>query len=202
LGIVSALGGPVRTRRGGTLDGYIRTDAIPYPGFSGGPLVDTSGLVLGVNTSGLAHGTLLSIPVQVAWRLAQTLEKHGGVKRGYLGVRSQLVEIPQAARKELGREQEAGLLLVSIESDSPAAESDLMVGDILVGVAGTPISDHDELLAQLDGEVVGKSIPVEVLRGGKLHVVEVTIGQRELPTHSPRGWHPGHHGRRGPWGRR
>jgi S1-C subfamily serine protease len=206
LGIVSALGGPVHTRRGGTLEGYIRTDAIPYPGFSGGPLVDASGLVLGVNTSGLAHGTLLSIPVQVAWRLAQTLDKHGGIKRGYLGVRSQLVEIPQAAREELGREQETGLLLVNIEPDSPAAESDMMVGDILVGIAGTPISDHDELLGQLSGELVGKSTPVEVLRGGKPQMVEVTIGQRESHAQGPHGRHHRHHGRRGtsrrPWGRR
>jgi S1-C subfamily serine protease len=159
-------------------------------------------LVLGVNTSGLAHGTLLSIPVQVAWRLAQTLEKHGTVKRGYLGVRSQLVEIPPEAREELGREQETGLLLVNIESNSPAADSDLMVGDILVGIAGTPISDHDELLGQLGGDIVGKPTPVEVLRGGKQRVVEVTVGQRELPSQGSHGWHPGHHRRRGPWGRR
>jgi S1-C subfamily serine protease len=178
LGVISALGGPVRTGRGGMLERYIRTDAISYPGFSGGPLVDAAGAVIGINTSGLARGVPLAIPVDLAWRVAETLAKHGHVAHGYLGVRSQPVEIPAAARKALGREQATGLLIVGIEDDSPAAQGEMMVGDILVGLAGTDLTDHDALFAALAGKTVGKRTDIQVLRGGQPKVLDVVIGER------------------------
>ena len=98
LGIVSALGQGWRTGAGGEIDRYLQTDVVMYPGFSGGPLVNSEGEVLGLNTSGLAHGSALTIPVKAAWRIADALAKHGSVKRGYLGVRTQTVDIPQAGR--------------------------------------------------------------------------------------------------------
>ena len=85
-GIVTAIGGPARTGRGGLLEEYIQTETTSYPGFSGGPLVNTSGEVLGLNTSGLARGLALTIPVKLAWRIADALAKHGTVKRGYLNL--------------------------------------------------------------------------------------------------------------------
>jgi len=179
LGVVSAIGGPVRTGRGGLLERYLRTDAIPYPGFSGGPLVDTAGRVIGLNTSGLTRGASLAIPVSLAWQLADTLAKHGHVRRGFLGVRSQPVAIPAAQQKSLGREQASGLLLVGIEENSPADEGGLLVGDIIVAIAGKSVSDPDELLAALVGEVVGVPTSIEVLRGGNPQVITVTIGQRK-----------------------
>ncbi len=178
LGVISAVGGPVRTGHGGMLERYIRTDAISYPGFSGGPLVSASGQVLGINTSGLARGVPLTIPVEVAWRVADTLAKHGRVVYGYLGVRSQPVEIPEAARKALKREQATGLLIVGLEGDSPAARGGMMVGDILVGMAGEAVANHDQLFARLTGELVGKTAPVEVLRGGKPVTLDVVVGER------------------------
>jgi S1-C subfamily serine protease len=179
LGIVSAIGGPVRTGRGGLLDRYLRTDATPYPGFSGGPLVDTAGRVIGVNTSGLARGASLAIPVGLAWQIADTLVKHGHVRRGFLGVRSQPVTIPSAQQKALGREQSSGLLLVGVEENSPAEASGLLVGDIIVAISGQPVTDADQLLASLVGDVVGKPVPVQVLRGGQATVIQVTIGERK-----------------------
>jgi S1-C subfamily serine protease len=179
LGIVSAIGGPVRTGRGGLLDRYLRTDAIPYPGFSGGPLVDTAGRVIGVNTSGLARGASLAIPVGLAWQIAETLAKHGRVRRGFLGVRSQPVTIPAAQQKTLSREQSSGLLLVGVEENSPAEASGLLVGDIIVAIGGQPVTDADQLLASLVGDVVGKPVPVQVLRGGQATSIQVTIGERK-----------------------
>jgi S1-C subfamily serine protease len=196
LGVVSAVGGPARTHQGGLLERFIRTDAIPLPGFSGGPLVSAEGRVIGINTSGFGHGMLLTIPAPEAWKTAESLAKHGGVKRGFLGIRSQLVEIPEAARPSLNRQQDSGLLIVNIESDSPSAVAGLMVGDILVGVAGSPVADHDELLNRLTGDIVGKPTPVEVLRGGRLQTVKVTIAERVFK-HSSEHGHPGHHGHHG-----
>jgi S1-C subfamily serine protease len=178
LGTVSAIGGPIRTGRGGMLEKYIRTDSISYPGFSGGPLVAADGTVLGVNTSGLANGAAVTIPADIAWRIADTLAKHGRIQRGYLGIRSQTVEIPAASQKALKREQATGLLIVGVENDSPASTGGLIVGDILVAVADVPILHHDELFARLNGEVVGKSTPIDVLRGGQPQMINVVIGEK------------------------
>jgi S1-C subfamily serine protease len=178
LGVVSVVGGPVHTRHG-AIDKYIRTDTTPFPGFSGGPLVDAEGRVIGLNTSGFGHGAAITIPADLAWKVAEQLAKHGSVRRGYLGVRSQGVEIPEAAQKALKREQATGLILVGVENPSPAQDAGLMVGDIIVAIDGQPVHDHDELLASLSGEVVDKSTPVEVLRGGQPQSFNVKIGARK-----------------------
>jgi S1-C subfamily serine protease len=178
FGSVNSLGGPVRTGRGGMLEKFIKTDVVSYPGFSGGPLVNGDGTIFGINTSGFGSGSAITIPTDIAWKIAETLEKDGKIKRGYLGIRSQTVNIPADSQKALKRTQETGLLLVGLEDDSPAGKDGLRVGDILVSVNGEPVSHHDELFARLSGDVVGKSIPVEVLRGGKLESIKVTVGER------------------------
>lgn len=178
LGVISARGGPVRAGRGGLLESYIRTDAIPYPGFSGGPLINVAGQVLGLNTSGLARGAALTVPAQLAWQIAGALQQHGRVRRGYLGVRSQPVAISFAQQQALGREQRTGLLLVGVEDDSPAGRAGLLVGDILVAIDGQPVGDPDELLSRLVGAVVGQSVPVQLLRGGQPASLTITIGER------------------------
>jgi S1-C subfamily serine protease len=178
-GIVTGIAGPARTHRGGLLDEYIQTETTPYPGFSGGPLVNTEGEVLGLNTSGLTSGSSLTIPVKVAWRIADELAKHGSVKRGYLGVRTQPVEIPEAARKSLKREQKSGLLVLWLEENGPAQKGGLFVGDTLIAIAGQSVSDPDDLFSALNSETVGKSVAVEVLRGGKPETVNVTVGERK-----------------------
>ena len=178
LGTVSAIGGPIRTGRGGMLERYIRTDSISYPGFSGGPLVAADGTVLGLNTSGLANGAAVTVPAEIAWRIAETLVTHGRIKRGYLGIRSQTVEISETAQKALQREQANGLLIVGVENDSPASKGGLIVGDILVGVAGKPVLHHDELFTRLDGDVAGNTTPIEILRGGQPQTLNVQVGER------------------------
>jgi S1-C subfamily serine protease len=178
LGTVSAIAGPVRTQRGGMLEKYIRTDSISYPGFSGGPLVAADGTILGLNTSGLSNGPAITIPADIAWNIAETLAKHGQIKRGYLGIRSQTVDVPSASQDALQRKQGTGLLVVSVEKDSPAAKGGLIVGDILVAVAGKAVLHHDELFARLDSDVAGKSTPIEILRGGQPQTVNIVIGER------------------------
>ena len=178
-GIVTSINGATRTFRGGMLDGYILTETTPYPGFSGGPLVNTEGEVLGLNTSGLTRGSSLTIPVKMAWLTAEALAAHGSVKRGYLGVRTQPVEVPESSREALKREQSHGLLVLWLEEGGPAAKGGLLVGDILVAVNGQPVDDPDDLFSALGSDTVGKAIAVEVLRGGRPETLNVTVGERK-----------------------
>jgi S1-C subfamily serine protease len=178
-GIVTSISGPARTSRGGMLDEYIRSETTPYPGFSGGPLINTQGEVLGLNTSGLTRGSSLTIPVKVGWRVAEALATHGSVKRGYLGVRTQPVEIPEAARQALQRGQEHGLLVLWLEEGGPAAKGGLLVGDIIVAVSGQPVGDPDDLFSALKSDTVGKAVAVEILRGGRPETIQVTVGERK-----------------------
>ncbi|MCB9109735.1 MAG: trypsin-like peptidase domain-containing protein [Anaerolineales bacterium] len=179
FGTVNKIGGPVRTGRGGMLEQYIKTDIVSYPGFSGGPLINGEGELLGINTSGFGMGgEAITIPTDVAWKVAETLAKHGKIKRGFIGIRSQTVNLSTDVQSQLNREEETGLLVVGIEKDSPAEKAGMMIGDILVGVAGVAVEHHDELFTRLSGDVVGKPTPMEVLRGGVLQSLNVVVGER------------------------
>ncbi|GAC1365764.1 MAG: trypsin-like peptidase domain-containing protein [Ktedonobacteraceae bacterium] len=176
MGIVSTVGGPLRTNRGVVLERYIRTDATPYPGFSGGPLVDAEGNMLGLLTTGLVDGLALAIPAQIAQTIADTLSKQGFVKRGYFGISSQPIELPASQRA--GRTQEHGLLIVRVDENSPAQQGGLLIGDILVSLDGRILNDAEDLQMFLSSDRVGKAIAVEVIRGGAVQTLQVTVGQR------------------------
>ena len=176
-GVVSALGGPLRTRGGVLIERYIRTDAIPYPGFSGGALIDTRGDLLGILTTGLFNGVALAIPTLSARTIADTLTTQGHIKRGFLGISSQLVQVPAAQRA--GSTQEYGLLIVKVDENSPAQKSGILLGDILVTLDSHAIKDSEDLQLLLSGERVGKTVQIDVIRGNTLHTLSVTIGERE-----------------------
>ena len=177
FGIVSAVGGPLRTGRGARLERYVQTDATPYPGFSGGPLINAEGAVLGITALGLARGVALAVPSEVAWRVAGSLEERGSVRRGYLGILSQPVHLPSAQSAGLG-EGRGGLLVVGVEDGSPAGRGGILIGDILVSLDDMPVADTDELQALLTGGRVGREVPVGVIRGGELQTLHVTVGER------------------------
>jgi S1-C subfamily serine protease len=176
-GVVSAIGGPLRNGKGVLLERYLRTDAIPYPGFSGGALIDMQGHVLGVLTTGLVQSLTLAIPMQNAITIAETLARQGHIKRGFLGISSQLVELPAAQRPD--GTQEYGLLIVKVDENSPAQQGGILLGDILVKLDGHVVRDSEDLQVILAGDRAGKTVPIEVIRGNTLHTLSVTIGQRQ-----------------------
>src|SRR3979411_348998 len=179
LGLITGLAGPARTRRGGMLERFIQVDAVLYPGFSGGPLVDADGAVLGMITSGLGFGgPAVAIPWALASQLAETIGKHGKVPRGYLGVGSQPVTLsPQA--KELTGGQERGLLVVQVAEGGPAAAAGFLQGDILVRLDGSAVTNADDLQGLLGPNRVGSSVSASVVRGGELRDLSLTVGTRE-----------------------
>lgn len=178
LGIVSAVGASWRTFRGTTVKGYIRSDATMFPGFSGGPLVDADGDVVGMNSSLLGPGGGVAIPVAALDIIVQDILAAGHVRRAYLGVSTQAIRLPEAFAATLGTGQSTGLMVVSIEPASPADVAGMLVGDILVGIADAAIATTDDLQAQLGGERVGAKLDVRVLRAGVLQTLTLTLGER------------------------
>jgi S1-C subfamily serine protease len=161
----------------GNVGPVIQTDVVMYPGFSGGPLLDASGAVRGMNTSALSRGSSITIPAATVRRVVEALLSHGKVRRGYLGIGAQPVRLPAALAQQL--DQEIGLMLVSVEPGSPAEKSGLLLGDILVGLNDYTVETIDELLMLLSGERVGTEAVVRIVRGGQLMDVAVTVGERE-----------------------
>ena len=169
LGLVSKLDGPWRSWRGGTIDQFIRLDVAIYHGFSGGALVSAGGEVLGVTSSALARGTPMAIPATTVNRVVEELLTKGHIMRGYLGVGMQPVRF---------RDGNGGVIILSVESDSPAEKAGLLVGDVLVGIGGNEVADTDDVQAALDPSLVGKSVPARIVRGGVVQEVAVTVGER------------------------
>ncbi len=177
LGVVGAIGGPWRTFRGTEVEGYLRTDTTFYPGFSGGPLVDAEGRVIGMNSSRLGRGAGLTIPVQALERIVTDLLAGGKVRRAYLGISSQVAKLPSALSAVAGG-RETGLLIVSVEAGSPADTAGVLIGDILVEFAGEPITDTDSLQGTLGPARIGQPTPATVLRGGELKSLTISLAER------------------------
>lgn len=177
LGVVGSIGGPWRTFRGTEVEGYLRSDTTFYPGFSGGPLVDAQGRVVGMNSSRRGRGAGLTIPVAAVERIAADLLKGGKVRRAYLGISSQTAKLPAALAAQVGG-RETGLLIVSVESESPADTAGMLIGDILVEFGGQPTPDTDALQSQLGPSRIGQPTPASVLRGGELKTLTVSVGER------------------------
>ncbi len=164
-----------RPGRGAVPERYVQSDAAPYPGLGGGALIDATGKVLGVVTTGMG-GATLAVPADLAWSVANTIAEEGSVKRGYLGVYSQPVRLPKV--NETGLNQDGGLLVVGVGEDTPALRSGIMVGDIIATLDGQPVETTDDLLSVLGSGMAGQGVAVQLMRGGELTKLEVTVGER------------------------
>jgi S1-C subfamily serine protease len=176
LGVINTLGDSWRTPTGGSIDRYVQTDVVMYPGFSGGPLLNAAGEVVGMNTSGLLRDASLTVPVPTLRRVVEMLLAHGRMRRGFLGVSTQPVRLPAALAASLG--QETGLLLTAVEPAGPAEQGGLLLGDTLVGLDGQPVRQHDDLLALMASDRIGATVPGRIIRGGQVQELQVRIGER------------------------
>lgn len=176
LTTITALEGPVRVGRGTRLDRALGLDVGVYPGFSGSAVLLADGRLAGLATAGLVRVTALALPAGHVRQVLDGIERHGSVKRGFLGITSQPVQIPERQRD--GRSEAAGLLVTGVAAGTPAEQAGLLVGDIVVGFAGTSVDEPESLLALLSGDRVGHATPVAVLRGGRGLDVSVTVGER------------------------
>ena len=156
--------------------GVIHTDVTMYPGFSGGPLLAADGNVYGMNTSGLPGGVSTAIPLASIRESVAALLSEGKIQTGYLGIGVQTAQLPDEVADSL--DQEAGLLIVSIEADSPAAEAGLLVGDILTALGGEAVEHIDELQMMLTRLEVGADVSAQFVRGGELREGGVVVGEK------------------------
>ncbi|HSF30970.1 MAG TPA: trypsin-like peptidase domain-containing protein [Candidatus Tectomicrobia bacterium] len=176
-GVISALDGPWRTWHGGQIDRFIRPDVSLYPGFSGGPLVDAQGQVMGINTSGPRSMVLTIPPATVNRVMGQLLEK-GHITRGYLGLGMQSVRLPESLNRTLTPPRAGGVIIVAVEPDSPAERAGLLIGDVLVALDGVAVTDTADVQALLGPERVGAALGASIIRAGTLTERSILIGQR------------------------
>jgi len=165
MGVLSAVGAAWRTWQGGEIDRFVRPDLSLYPRFSGSPLIDVAGRVIGLNTGGLSRRQALTVPVSTIQRVVETLLTRGGrIPRGYLGVALHSID--------------GGAIVLGVAPGSPAERGGIIVGDVITGIGGNKASDADDVHAALGGSAPGKQIAIDVLRGGKPQQLNVTVGER------------------------
>jgi S1-C subfamily serine protease len=174
-GIVSALDATGGRRAGGEL---LAIDLTLYPGFSGGPLVDVLGRVLGITTSGVSRHLQCAVRASAVTRLVDHVARRGSIPRPYLGVGTQSVELSEAVRERLHLAQTSAVVLVSVKADSPAAAAGLIIGDVVISIAGHAITEPGDLVAVLRPDRVGETVTVSILRGGEPRELRVSVGER------------------------
>lgn len=178
-GVVSALGRTLRSQSGRLIDDVIQTDAALNPGNSGGPLVDSHGFVIGVNTAVIlpAQGLCFAVASDLAQYVVGKLILEGRVRRGFIGIGAQSVTLPPKWLNTLQLDTKGGIQIQSLEPGGPAAQSDLRAGDVIVQFEGKPMDSIDALHKALDESSIGRSVSLWVLRDGTLKQVSVVPGE-------------------------
>jgi S1-C subfamily serine protease len=176
LTMVSGVGRLEPLRRGARRGNVIELDLAPYPGFSGGPLADSRGRIVAINTAGLVRGMALALPLDLVSSVVDELLTRGRIARGYLGIGVHPVRVPGADQDR------RGLLVHSLEAGGPAEQAGLLVGDILVSMQGRSLDTPLRLLEELGGERVGESVRLGVIRGGNSIEISAVIGERPQRT--------------------
>jgi S1-C subfamily serine protease len=188
-GVVSALGRSLRARSGRLIDDVIQTDAALNPGNSGGPLVSSHGEVVGINTAIImgAQGICFAVAANTASFVLGELVRHGRVRRAYIGIAAQQTALPRRIRHAAGLAQESAVIVAGVEPASPGQRGGLMIGDVVLSVAGIPVTGADDLIRILAGEQIGRTVEVELLRNGSLQRITLVPDERIALSDKPPG---------------
>jgi S1-C subfamily serine protease len=165
-----------RTPHGAELERYLESDAPFQPGFTGGPLVDLEGRVLGLTTTALVRGSSVTIPSITVRRVATQLQQHGRVRESWLGLKLQPVALSEKVRAETG--EEVGLLVIDVDAGGPAEKAGVTSGDTVLHLGDAEVKTFDGLLGWLKVDREGQAVPMKVLRGGQVEQRTVTLGAR------------------------
>lgn len=192
LAVINAIGGEWTTPYGGRIDHFLRLDVSRHAGFSGGPLVDPEGRLIGIDSSRLSRRSAVALPVVTVSRVVAELKEHGFVRRGYLGISSLPADISAGARERHGLTQSEGLMILQTEQESVSEKAGVLQGDILLDLDGVTLRDPRELVQLLGPQTVGRRMKARFLRAGKLLELEIEIGVRPRPDFHARrrgrGW--------------
>jgi serine protease Do len=178
LGVVSLVVAERRTWTGSSLAPYIRLDVGLQPTAVGGAVVDVYGKVLGIASPRFARFGAIAIPAATVDRVAETLLKKGRIPRGYLGLALQPVRLPEQLRESLQHNEKTAAIILEVEADGPAHKAGIVIGDILVSLAGQPISRPENVQPHLQAENIGKSLSARIVRGGAARDVSISVGER------------------------
>jgi S1-C subfamily serine protease len=179
-GVVSALGRALPSVGGHVIDNVIQTDAALNPGNSGGPLLDAHGRVIGVNTAIIpgTQGICFAVAIDLVRVVLTDLIRFGHVRRGYLGIVGADIRLPRRVLSRLGLNEERAVHLLRVEPDSPAAQAGLRDGDVLLAIQGKAATGAATVARLLDGESIGASRELTVLRGSGVTKMQVTPAER------------------------
>jgi len=179
-GIVGGISGEWEPRRGGRVDQHIRLSLELYPGFSGGPLVNAQGKVVGINTRGLSRGRAVTIPLATVNRIVDELIEKGHIAKPYLGLAMQPVAVPESLRGKVPDAGNSAVLVVHVEPAGPADKAGVLLGDVVVELQGKPVEDTGDIQQLLGSAKIGDTVAATVLRGGA--PVKLSIMLADRPT--------------------
>jgi S1-C subfamily serine protease len=178
LGVVSLVAPERRTWTGAALAPYIRLDVGLQPTAIGGAVVDAQGRTVGIATPRFARFGAIAIPAPAVDRVVDTLLKKGHIPQGYLGVGLQPVRLPETLRQSLQRSEKTAAIVLEVEPESPAHRAGIVIGDILIALAGHPVARLEDVHSQLRGEAIGKPLALKFVRGGAAQEVNIVVGER------------------------
>src|SRR6267154_1515536 len=178
LGVVSLVAAERRTWTGAALTPYIRLDVGLQPTAIGGAVVDAQGRAVGIATPRFARFGAIAIPARAVDHVVDTLLKKGHIPQGYLGVGLQSVRLPDALRQSLQRAEKTAAIVLEVEPESPANKAGIVIGDILIALAGHPVARLEDVHSQLRGEAIGKPLALKFVRGGATQEVNIVVGER------------------------
>jgi len=179
-GIVGGISGEWEPRRGARVDQHIRLSLELYPGFSGGPLVNAQGKVVGINTRGLSRGRAVTIPLATVNRIVDELIEKGHIAKPYLGLAMQPVAVPESLRGKVPGAGNSAVLVVHVEPAGPADKAGVLLGDVVVELQGKPVEDTGDIQQLLGSAKIGDTVAATVLRGGA--PVKLSIMLADRPT--------------------